>query len=122
MRISVLVGKAKEEVPKVMVLGGEDSPKILEGIGKLDKINIVAAQTNWKDEIINKEMRGGDRNTPGFEADLAAQKSATLVKIYMYEGEMKSSFADGTASECFKDLRDNVYDNAWRPRISRRPS
>ena len=36
-----LVGKAKEEVPKVMILGGQDSPAILEGIRKLEKIEVV---------------------------------------------------------------------------------
>src|SRR6266702_7956069 len=36
-----LVGKAKEEVPKVMVLGGEDSPAVVEGLKKLEKIEVV---------------------------------------------------------------------------------
>ncbi len=33
--ISVLPGKAKEEIPKVMILGGEDSPQILGDLQKL---------------------------------------------------------------------------------------
>ncbi len=104
---TVLIGKAKEEIPKVIVLGGEDSPKILEGVRKLDKINIVEAQTNWKDEIINKEVRAAVEIPPGFEADLAAQKS-DVVKIYMYEGEIKSSFAADRIEKYFKDLSDKV--------------
>ncbi len=104
---TVLIGKAKEEIPKVMVLGGEDSPKILEGVRKLDKIEVVAAQTNWKDEIINKEVRAAVEIPPGFEADLAQQKSA-VVKIYMYEGEMKSSFAADRVEKYFKDLSEKV--------------
>ncbi len=104
---TVLIGKAKEEIPKIMVLGGEDSPKILEGVRKLDKIEVVAAQTNWKDEIINKEVRAAVEIPPGFEADLAQQKSA-VVKIYMYEGEMKSSFAADRVEKYFKDLSEKV--------------
>jgi len=37
-----LVGKAKEETPKVMLRGGEDSPAVLEGLKKLDNLEIVA--------------------------------------------------------------------------------
>jgi len=104
---TMLIGKAKEEIPKVIVLGGDDSPKILEGVRKLDKIEVVAAQTNWKDEIINKEVRAAVEIPPGFEADLAQQKS-DVVKIYMYEGEMKSSFAADRVEKYFKDLSDRV--------------
>ena len=53
----VLVGKAKEEVPKVMLRGGEDSPAVVEGLKKLDKIEIVPETPGWKDQIINKEIR-----------------------------------------------------------------
>ncbi len=104
---TVLIGKAKEEIPKVIVLGGEDSPKILEGVRKLDKIEIVAPQTNWKDQIINKEVRAAVEIPPGFEADLAQQKS-DVVKIYMYEGEIKSSFAADRVEKYFKDLSETV--------------
>src|SRR6266481_5364848 len=50
-----LVGKAKEETPKVMLRGGEDSPAVVEGLKKLDKIEIVPETSGWKDQIINKE-------------------------------------------------------------------
>jgi sodium transport system permease protein len=104
---TVLIGKAKEEIPKVIVLGGEDSPKILEDVRKLDKIEIAPAQTNWKDAIINKEVRAAVEIPPAFEADLAQQKSDVL-KIYIYEGEMKSSFAADRIEEYFRGLSDKV--------------
>jgi len=104
---SLLIGKARQEVPKVMVLGGADSPKILEGVRKLDKIEVVAAESNWKDEIINKEIRAAVEIPPAFQADLAQQKT-DVVKIYMYEGELKSSFAADRIEKYFKDLSDTV--------------
>ncbi len=55
--ISVLLGKAKEEIPKVMILGGDDSPQILGDLQKLKKIEIVPLAANWKDQIINKDIR-----------------------------------------------------------------
>ena len=87
-----LVGKAKEEIPKVMILGGEDSPQVLEGIKKLDKIEVVPTTANWKDQIVEKDIRAAVQIPTGFQADLDSQKSPT-VNIYDYEGEMKSEFA-----------------------------
>jgi len=102
-----MVGKAIEEVPRVMILGGEDSPKILQELRKLDKIEVVSTQPNWKDQIINKEVRAAVEIPAGFEADLAQQKS-TKVTIYVYEGEMKSGFAADRAEKYFNDLSTKV--------------
>lgn len=88
----VLVGKAREEAPKVMLRGGEDSPAIIEGLKKLEKIEIVPFAENWKDQIINKEIRATVEIPPGFQADLARQTQDT-VSIYKYEGELKSEIA-----------------------------
>jgi sodium transport system permease protein len=105
-----LVGKAKEEVPKVMILGGEDSPQVLEGIRKLDKIEVVPTQPNWKNQIVEKEVRAAVEIPAGFQADIDSQKSAT-VKIYNYEGEMKSEFASEKINTYLNDYRDTVVKN-----------
>lgn len=103
----MLVGKAKEETPKVMILGGEDSPSIVEGLKKLDKIQIVPAAPNWKDQVINKEIRAAVEIPHGFQSDIAQQKSAT-VNIYNYKEELKSEFASDKIDKYLKDYRDNV--------------
>ncbi len=102
-----LVGKAKDETPKVMILGGEDSPAVVEGLKKLEKIEIVPAAANWKDQVISKDIRAAVEIPTGFEADVARQKSAT-VKIYIYEGEMKSSFAADKIEKHMNEYRQNV--------------
>ena len=102
-----LVGKAKEETPKVMILGGEDSPTIVEGLKKLEKIEIVPATANWKDQVINKEIRAAVEIPAGLQADIAQQKTDT-VKIYIYEGEMKSSFAADKIEKHMNEYRQNV--------------
>jgi sodium transport system permease protein len=103
----MLVGKAKEEVPKVMLRGGEDSPSVVAGLKKLDKIEIVAETPNWKDQIINKEVRAAVEIPPGFQADVAQQKQDT-VNIYNYEGELKSEFATDKVEKYLKDYSDTV--------------
>ena len=43
----VLVGKAQKETPKVMILGGEDSPQLLANLRKLDNLEIAPYNANW---------------------------------------------------------------------------
>lgn len=103
----MLIGKAKQETPKVMILGGEDSPAILAGLRKLDKIEVVPYAPNWKDLIINKEVRAAVEIPSGFQSDIAKQNAA-VVKIYVYEGELKSSFAADRIEQYLKDYRDSI--------------
>jgi sodium transport system permease protein len=102
-----LVGKAKEESPKVMILGGEDSPDVLDGLRKLEKIEVVPTQPNWKNQIVDKEVRAVVEIPANFQAGLSAQKSAT-VNIYNYQGEMKSEFATDKIEKYFKDYQESV--------------
>jgi len=102
-----LVGKARDEVPKVMLRGGEDSPAVVEGLRKLEKIEIVPETPGWKDQIINKEIRAAVEIPSDFQANVAKEKSDT-VKIFKYEGEMKSEFATEKVEKYMKDYRDKV--------------
>ena len=109
--ISALVGEAKKEVPAVMILGGEDSPGILAELRGSDKIKVVPTKSNWKDEVINKEIRAAIEIPRGFQDDVAHQKSATLL-IHNYEGDMKSSIATGNVQKSLEKYRDRiVHDN-----------
>ncbi|MGB9467587.1 MAG: ABC transporter permease, partial [Candidatus Acidiferrum sp.] len=103
----MLVGKAKDETPKVMLRGGEDSPDVVAGLRKLDKIEIVPETPDWKNQIINKEIRAAVEIPAGFQNDVAQQKSDT-VKIYNYEGELKSEFATEKVDKYMKQYRDQV--------------
>src|SRR5271167_4701731 len=89
-----LMNKAEKETPKVMVLGGEDSPNVLADLKKLEGLKVVDSTPDWKDRIVNKEVGAEVEIPQGFEADLAKQKSDT-VKIYNYKNEIKSEFAAG---------------------------
>jgi sodium transport system permease protein len=103
----VMVGKAKEEKPKVMILGGEDSPAIVDGLKKLDKIEIVPTASDWKDQVINKEVRAAVEIPTGFQGDISQQKLNT-VNIFNYEGELKSEFATEKIDKYLNDYRDTV--------------
>jgi sodium transport system permease protein len=104
---STLVGQAKKEVPKVMVLGGDDSPQLLASLRKLSTLDVVPYASNWKDQISNKEIRAAVDIPPRFQASLESGGTETL-KIYFYEGELKSSFGADRLEKFLEDYRDSV--------------
>src|SRR5260370_9635903 len=106
-----LVGKPKEEVPKVMLRGGEDSPEVVKGLQKLDTIEIVPETPGWKYQGINKEIPAAVEIPSAYQVDVARQKSDT-VKIFNYQGEMKSEFASDKIETYMKEYRDKEIGRA----------
>ncbi len=105
--VSALVGKAKEEIPKVMIIGGTDSPKLLEDLRSVKRIEVVPLAADWKEQIINKEIRAAIDIPNGFQTDLAQQKIAKL-KIYNYDGDLKSSLAADTIQKHLETYRSDI--------------
>jgi sodium transport system permease protein len=101
------VGQASEEVPKVMVLGGEDSPNVRAELGKLEGVQIVPEKSDYAEEISSKQIRAAVEIPAGFDAKLAAGEPMS-VKIYMYQGELKSGFGADRLQKFFRDLRDRA--------------
>ena len=102
-----LVGQAKKEVPQIMVLGGEDSPKVMAGLRNLDTIEIVPPAPDYVEQISNKKIRAAVEIPKGFDAALERNEKTTI-KIYMYEGEIKSSFAADRLEKFFSELREKT--------------
>ena len=108
--VAVIIGKAQEEVPKIMIKGGVDSPDIVEGLKKMDNIRIIPLADDWKNQIVNKEVPLVIEIPPGFEQSLARQEQLT-VTLYDYSGELKSEIARGKIQKFFDDYRDRVVTN-----------
>jgi sodium transport system permease protein len=100
-----LVGQAMQEVPKVMILAGEDSPKARAELEKLKEVQIVPPKADYAEEISNKQIRAAVKIPEDFDAKLARGEPMT-VTIYMYEGELKSGFGADRLQRFFRDLRD----------------
>lgn len=105
--IAALIGKAKEETPKVMVIGGENSPAVLEGLKKVPKIQIVPLQPDWKEQVVNKQVPIVVEIPADFERNLVEQKEQTVL-IHDYEGDLKSETAKDKVEKFFTDYRDSV--------------
>jgi sodium transport system permease protein len=101
------VAQARQEVPKVMILGGEDSPKVRAELENLREVRIVPQRPDYAEEISSKQIRAAVEIPEGFDAKIANGEPMT-VKIYMYEGEMKSGFGADRLQTFFRDLRDRT--------------
>jgi sodium transport system permease protein len=104
---TVMIGNAEKEIPKIMILGGDDSPQLLERLHKLDKLKIVPYADNWKDQISNKDIRAAVEIPRGFQTALAGRSEQT-VNIYFYQGELKSSFGADHLQKAIEEYRDSV--------------
>ena len=102
-----VVSKARQEIPAVMVLSGEDSPGVVAGLRQDKKLRLVATAADWKDQISDKKLRAAVRIPAGFEAGLKAGAAEPVI-IYNYDGELKSGFSVNELERYFRALRDQT--------------
>ena len=106
--ISVKVNnKAREEIPTVMLLGGDDSPVMRAALEANNKVKLVPLAADWEQRITDKELRAAVELPPGFDAALAHGEPAT-VKIYNYKNELRSGFAVNELQRFFAQYRDKT--------------
>lgn len=105
--VATIIGKTKEESPKVMIIGGEDSPDVIVGLKKVEKLSVVPLAADWRNGIVNKQVPVVVEIPPGFQKSLTDQKDLTVV-IYDYEGDLKSELARQKIEKYFDDYRDTV--------------
>lgn len=110
-----LLNKAEKETPKVMVVGGSDSPHVLADLRKLEGLEFVDTTPDWKDRIVNKEIGAAVEIPKGFETDLDRQKLDT-VRIYDYKNEIKSEFAANHVEKALKKYSDDIVRNRLEAR------
>jgi sodium transport system permease protein len=105
--MSAVIGNAKKEKPKVMIVGGMDSPALVAALQQYPKIKIIPATTDWKNQIVEKQVRAAVDIPQGFQENLEKHDAGT-VKIYIYGGELKSELAAGNIEGFLKEYRDNI--------------
>ncbi len=102
-----LIGQASREPSTIMVLGGADSPEVVQGLGKVKNLRIVHAVPDYVNLISNKKIRAVVNIPPGFQAAIArGERSA--VKIYIFSGDLKSSFGAARIEKFFSEYRDST--------------
>ncbi len=104
---ALLFGRAMLEVPTVMVLGAEQSPGVLAALRADRDVKIVPAQADYAEKISDKQIRAAVEIPPDFDAEVS-RGDAVAVRIYMYEGELKSGFGAERLQKFFSDYRGRV--------------
>src|SRR5271155_3332281 len=71
---SMVADTVTEESPKVMLLGGEDPPAVLAKLKNVEKIDIVPPTADWKEKVVNKEVRAVVDIPQGFDSAITRQE------------------------------------------------
>lgn len=104
---SKMVGKARQEIPKVMIIGGKDSPETLNALQALKGVDFVPASDDYTNQISDKHIRLAVAMPRNFDDSLRQGTPAT-VRLYTYEGEIKSMFAAETIEKFFRDRKESI--------------
>lgn len=104
---TTVISKAREEIPSIVILGGEDSPGVVRQLRESKKLRVVADATDYRQRITDKKLRAAVQIPAGFEAGLRAG-AAPAVTIYHYEGEIKSQFGVTELERFLRELRDRT--------------
>jgi sodium transport system permease protein len=102
---SMMLGKAKAETPRVMILGGEDSPQFLAQIHETKRVEFVPGAPDYAAQITDKRIQAAIMVPSGFDSSLRTG-APSQVKIYFYEGEIRSSLASEYLQKFLSNLRD----------------
>ncbi|HEY4989901.1 MAG TPA: ABC transporter permease, partial [Opitutaceae bacterium] len=104
---TTIVTKAKEEIPRVMVINGGDSPGIRAELEKGGRFRLEDATADWKTLISEKKVRAAVDIPAGFEKALDAGL-APAITLYDYQGELKSGLAVERLDDFFTGLRERA--------------
>ena len=105
--VATVITRARQEIPRIMVVGGADSPGVMAELEKSGRFKVEPASPDWKRLISEKKVRAAAEIPEGFEKALGSG-SAPGVKLYDYEGELKSGLAVDQLRNFFIGLRDRT--------------
>ncbi len=102
-----LGGKVRQEIPKVMVLGGEASPRTMAALRATNAFSFVPPSPDFTNLISDKKINAAVDLPTNFDAAIQAGET-TAVTIYTYEGEFKSMIAWQSLDQFFRSRRDHI--------------
>ncbi len=103
-----LVQSALEQVPEVTLLGAEDSPRIREALASNKGLKLIPPTADYAARISNKSLRAAVELPRDFDHRIGQATETVPVKIYYYQGELRSGFAAEAIEKCLRDYRDQV--------------
>ena len=107
--MSKVMKQAREEATSVIVINGADSPAVVAALKADSKFRVVAPGGDYRQLISDKKVRVAVEIPAGFEAALKNGTPQT-VKIYHYEGELKSGMGAGELDKFLRTQRDKTVE------------
>jgi sodium transport system permease protein len=104
---SVIISKAREEIPRIMVVGGADSPGIRAALEGSGRFKVESASPDWRTLVSDKKVRAVVEIPAGFEKALDSGP-APAITLYDYQGELKSGLAADQLNDFFTKLRNQA--------------
>ena len=102
-----LIGRALLQVPSVMIIGAENSPRILAELRGLPDVQVVPTTPDYARQIVDRKIRAAVEIPPDFDAIIARGETAQ-VRIDMYQGEINSGFGADKLQKFFRDFRERT--------------
>ncbi len=102
-----VAGEAAREPSKIMILGGEDSPDVVQELRKARNLRVVPRSADYVDLISDKKIRAAVDIPPGFQAAVARGEHPD-VKIYIFKDDLKSMLGATRIEKLFTEYRDTM--------------
>jgi len=102
--VGKMVLKAQAEVPTIMIINGENSPRIVADLKSDKEIQVVPTEPDYKQQIIDKKIRAAVDVPSDFDASLDHENNVG-VSIYDYDGDLKSGIAAEKIEKHFDALQ-----------------
>ncbi len=98
--------KAQSEVPRIMIIGGENSPNVLSALRE-GSFKIVPTTADFTNQIVQKQVRAVVSLPPDFDA-MVQRGEQPNVNIYEYQTDVASGLAAQKLNAFFRNLSDTT--------------
>ncbi len=102
------VTEAREEVPAVAVLGGAGAPELLARLAGDARVRLVPVPADWREAIAAKRLRAVVEVPERLEERLRSREAAPAVRIFHYQGELKSENGARVTERIVAEHRERV--------------
>jgi sodium transport system permease protein len=102
-----LVTQAKAEASSVMILGAAQSPAVKAALAANPKLRIVPSDPGYRAAISGKTLRAAVELADDFDVAVTESRRSD-VRIYHYDGDLKSGIAASELDRFFRDYREKA--------------
>jgi sodium transport system permease protein len=102
-----LVTQAKAEASSVMILGAAQSPAVKAALAANPKLRIVPSDPGYRAAISGKTLRAAVELADDFDVAVTESRRSD-VRIYHYDGDLKSGIAANELDRFFRDYREKA--------------